>query len=125
MANRGWLAVPGVDDRVVRERKQDAADGIQQDAKIATREIDSADRSGKQRVTDKQGPLGLRVAADGKTDATRAMTGRVVHPRAVVSKPPRAAPIVVKVNGRLPICLNAQHLPLLFNRVVEKQICLV
>src|SRR6476619_7510775 len=83
-ADSGRLAVARIHHGLVRESKEHVADRSQKRLQIAARKIRAPDGAGKQGVSDKERPSLLLFAADREAHTSRAVSGCVVHPGAVV-----------------------------------------
>jgi hypothetical protein len=115
--------VTRVDDRLVSERKQDAPNRPQERRQVATRQISAADRSGEQRIADKQvrGIAGF----DGQTNAARAVTGRVMRFGGKVAEADDLSTFIEVIDRRLGFDLKAKQPAVFHGVVVQKQIIAV
>src|SRR3954467_11114225 len=116
------LTVPGIDDGVVDYDKQHFSDRIQQRRQIAARQIRPPEWARKQRIADEQRALRVAVTANCQTHPTGTMSRRVMDPRAVASKTPRAGTVIEKIDRRLALGLKPEQLSLLDNAVIEEQV---
>src|SRR5712691_11049034 len=97
-----------MDDRIVAKCKEYRADGRHERGVVAARQIGAADRSGEKRVADEEVFAGFSAASNLQTDATRAMSRRMVRARFKPSKGDHLTRLVVDVDRRLRLDMQAE-----------------
>src|SRR5580704_14039458 len=86
VANRGWAAMAGIDDRFIRQNQQLLVNGTQNLFKRAAPEVGPADAAGEKRVSGEEpsrfgasfrGSFRLRLRGEIKRDASRRVPRRM------------------------------------------------
>jgi CheY-like chemotaxis protein len=114
-----------MDNRIVAEREQHAANGGDERRVIAAGKVRAADGAGEERVAHEQIPAGAARRTNLQANAARAMARRVMRPCVELTERNHLSRRVEHVDRRLRLDVEAEHPARLHGVVVQEQVVTV